>query len=114
MSNTNNRNQDIMDALRRQGIKNCESPEAARAALARIGITEDSFVSKDEMFKYVVARKWYPDDPNSELCIYSYRTEIQTGTMDDAKRFLEYVNVQSDNEKDYSIYRVEFVEVKNE
>lgn len=114
MRNTNDRNQDIMDALIRQREKDCESPEAARAALARIGITEDSFVSKDEVFKYVVARKWYPDNPASDLCIYAYRTEIQTGTMEDARRFLEYVNGRRDDEKDYSIYRVEFVEVKHD
>jgi len=71
-------------------------------------------MNEDKVFRYVVARKWHPDDPNSDLCIYAYHTEIQTGTMEDARRFLEYVNVRlrRDDKKDYSIYRVEFVEVE--
>lgn len=114
MNNDTSRNQLIKDALIRQREIDCRSPESALAALAKIGITPGSVTSNEDVFKYVVARKWHPDDPASDLCIYSYHSEIQSGTMESAKRFLDYVNGQSDDVKDYRIYRVAFVEVNDD
>ena len=59
-------------------------------------------------FDYVVARPWYPDDPNSTLCIYAFGGEVQRGTMKEAKEFLEYVKRQSENDErdQYGIYIV--------
>lgn len=57
---------------------------------------------------YVVAHKWDESKPIcGNLAIYAYRTEIQHGTLEDAKRFLDYVRERSP-EDDWSIYKVSF------
>jgi hypothetical protein len=68
-------------------------------------------MSKKDM-DYVIARRWEPEDPESSLCIYTYGSEIQRGTLKDAKDMLAYVKRQSkrdgDPHKEYSIYEVAF------
>lgn len=65
----------------------------------------------DKTFDYVVAKPWDPEDPK-DLCIYTYFSEIQNGTMKDAKRFLKYVRgVNKEDAKEYSIYKVEFTKI---
>lgn len=65
----------------------------------------------EEIIKFVVARPWYPHDPD-QLCIYVYGCEIQTGTLDDAKEFLKYVKRRSGNaEHDYAIYKLTFTKL---
>lgn len=61
---------------------------------------------------YVIGYPWNTKKPN-DLCIYTYRTEIQSGTMAQAKNFLEYVKRNSEKEdKDkYAIYTVTFTKV---
>jgi hypothetical protein len=68
---------------------------------------------KEVNFKYVVARPWDLDDPEAGLCIYSYGSDIQEGTMKEAEKFLEYVKRQSKYDTDtkkeidsYGIYVV--------
>lgn len=69
---------------------------------------------KEEIFTYVVARKWKADDPDDKpMCIYTFHTETQRGTMKSAKAFLKYVTSQKDD-KDappYSIYKVNYEKV---
>jgi len=102
------RNRAILTTIHEYTEKNIESPETAWEALERIGIKfGDESDSEEETFEYVVARRWDPDDPNSGLCIYSYHGEIQNGTMEDARSFLNYVRRQGP-EKDYGIYRVRY------
>lgn len=102
------RNHTILAAIQKYTEKHLKSPEVAREALERIGIKfGDEPDSEEETFEYVVARRWDPDDPNSGLCIYSYHGEIQNGTMEDARSFLDYVRCQGP-EKDYGIYRVRY------
>lgn len=63
------------------------------------------------MMNYVIARPWYPEDPDSGLCIYAYGSEIQMdGSLEDARRLLDYVKRNSDREerKHYAIYEVTF------
>ena len=100
------RNDRIKKAIEDHTKTVCDSAETARKYLADLGIdlTEEA---PADTFEFVVARKWDPDDPNSGLCIYAYHREIQTGTMEDAERFLEYVRRQGP-EKDYHIYRISY------
>jgi len=64
-----------------------------------------------EEFSYVIARPWKDTEPES-LCIYTYHNEIQHGTKESAKRFLEYVRSRSDSDsKKYAIYKVKFKKV---
>lgn len=56
---------------------------------------------------YVVGRPWYPDQPEGPLCIYMYGSEIQKGTLKNAKDFLAYVQRRSLDEPGYyAIYEV--------
>ena len=79
-------------------------------------------MSNDENFDFVIAKKWYPDDPDSSLCIYTYGSEIQQGNMEEAQSFLDYVKMMTefDNKREsiikkqpldpneYKIYKVTF------
>ena len=63
-----------------------------------------------EIFEYVVARHWNDDSK----CIYSYHSEIQKGTIEDAKLFLKYVKQQSPaKEQDYKIYKINYEEISS-
>lgn len=62
----------------------------------------------DEEFNYVVARKWEPDDPITDLCIYTCGHQIQTGTLEDAQEFLSYVQSRADAHEQYHIYKVTY------
>lgn len=73
----------------------------------------------EQVFKYVVARPWDKDDPESGLCIYTYAGEIQEGAMKGAQDFLAYVKRQSklDGDKEhetesYGIYVVGLTRIK--
>lgn len=61
---------------------------------------------------YVVGYPWEKEEPLN-LCIYTYGSDIQSGTMKQAKSFLEYVKQRSDKEdKDkYAIYVVTLTKV---
>lgn len=59
-----------------------------------------------KIINYVVARPWDQKDPE-HLAIYSYFHDVQRGTLEDAKNFLEYVK-NKDNSEDYAIYIVNF------
>ena len=61
-------------------------------------------------FSYVIARPWDENDPTN-LCIYAYGSEVQSGTMDSAKNLLEYVHMMSPDKR-YSIYRVNFEKIE--
>lgn len=62
-------------------------------------------------FKYVIARPWVEWD-KSNLCIYTYFSEIHKGTMKDAQNMLKYVKGKIGPEyKEYSIYKVKFKKV---
>ncbi len=68
-------------------------------------------MSKKE-FNYVIARPWEEDEPD-HLCIYAYGSEVQRGTMKEAKGMLKYVQSQKDDDSDqYAIYRVTYEKVK--
>ncbi len=74
---------------------------------------------EEQEFQYVVARPWYPDEPDSSLCIYTYGGEIQKGTMKNAEEFLAYVKRQAKLDKDpkkdidsYGIYVVGLTRIK--
>ena len=67
--------------------------------------------SQHELFNYVVARKWNPEDPITALCIYTYGHQIQTGTLADAISFLEYVTEQSEPDEQYHIYKVHYEKI---
>lgn len=57
---------------------------------------------------YVVAHKWDETKPVSgNLAIYAYSSEIQHGTLEDAKSFLDYVKSQSPDEQ-WNIYKVKY------
>ena len=57
---------------------------------------------------YVVARKWDVNKPvPGNLSIYTFASEVQRGTLDEAKEFLEYVQ-QRRPEEEWDIYRVRF------
>lgn len=71
--------------------------------------------TEEETFDYVVARPWDASKPWDTtkrvggLCIYSYRAEVQNGTMRSAQGFLDYVrNGSPDHADEYAIYRVSF------
>jgi hypothetical protein len=87
-----------------------------RAAIIKQNILQHIKKSKEnrimsviqEEFNYVVARKWAPDDPITDLCIYTYGHQIQKGTLADAQRFLEYVQSGADEKEEYHIYKVSY------
>lgn len=57
---------------------------------------------------YVVAHKWDETKPvNGNLAVYAYGSEIQHGTLDDARSFLNYVKSQSPDEQ-WNIYKVKY------
>ena len=65
----------------------------------------------EEVIKFVVARPWYPHDPD-QLCIYMYQGEIQQGTLETAQGFLSYVKSRSrPDEQDYAIYKVTLTKI---
>lgn len=61
---------------------------------------------KEPKFNFVVARPWETDDPDN-LCIYAFGGEVQRGTLEDARRFLDYVRSRSGTEQ-YRIYTVNY------
>ena len=72
-------------------------------------------MSSAKKFSYVVARLWNTQNQQDKqgadnLCIYTYGSQIQHGTEEDAKHLLAYVNRQNPDEN-YSIYKVEFNKV---
>lgn len=65
-------------------------------------------------FKYVVARPWCPNKEASDLCIYTYYTQVQTGTVQEAEEFLSYVKRQELDPckaQHYSIYKVTYEKI---
>lgn len=68
-----------------------------------------------ETFNYIVAKPWYPEEEDSELCIYSYGGEIQqNGTIGSAKNFLQYVQRNSTHEDAhlYAIYKIKIDKIE--
>ncbi len=63
-----------------------------------------------EEFDYVVARPWDDEDPNY-LAIYTFGSQIQRGTIEEAKDFLNYVQRQGNKDEKYSIYKVNFEKI---
>ena len=61
-------------------------------------------------FHYVIAHTW-PESPE-DLSIYTYYQETQKGTMDAARKFLEYVRVNSPKH-DWAIYKVKYKKVED-
>jgi hypothetical protein len=62
-------------------------------------------------FDYVIAHPWHEDEPDN-LCIYAYGSEVQRGTMKDAKQLLKYVRSQKDDDSDqYAIYRITYEKI---
>jgi hypothetical protein len=59
--------------------------------------------------KFVIARPLKDSEPDN-LCIYTYGSEIQEGSLQRAKNLLAYVNRQDPKEQ-YSIYEVSFTKV---
>jgi len=68
-------------------------------------------IKEDEVFDYVIARKWEEDEHwEGNTCIYMMgSSEIQTGCLEDACSDLDYVN--RTNREQYKILRVKFEEV---
>ncbi len=62
----------------------------------------------DEVFPYVVARKWEPKYNTDDLCIYTYGHQIQKGTLADALEFLAYVQSRDSEGREYHIYKVTY------
>jgi hypothetical protein len=73
---------------------------------------------KDIVFNYVVARPWDPANPAGSMCIYASGSEVQRGTLKDAKGFLEYVKRQEKQDEEpkdivssYGVYAVGFTKI---
>lgn len=65
----------------------------------------------EEAFSYVIAKPWRPNDPitHDNLCIYTYGSQIQRGTMADAEAMLDYVKRPSNGgEGEWAIYRISY------
>ena len=62
----------------------------------------------EEVFPYVVARKWEPKYNTDDLCIYTYGHQIQKGTLADALEFLDYVQSRDSEGREYHIYKVTY------
>ena len=60
---------------------------------------------------YVIAHKWNPDDPDSNLGIYSFFGDVQTGTLEEAQEMLGYVKKMS-RDKQWDIYQVSFTKLE--
>jgi len=68
---------------------------------------------KKKVFPYVIATEWLHAPVDAGLRIYSYGTQIQMGTMEDAEEFLAYVARQAGNEDaNYRIFKVSYEEIK--
>ncbi len=66
----------------------------------------------NDIFEYIVARPWHPGEPERGLCIYTYFHQIQKGSLERAKSFLEYVRTQEPgNANEYGIYEVKFIPI---
>jgi len=73
----------------------------------------------EKPFTFAVGKPWYPEDPNSSICIYAYGSEVFHGTMSSAIQFRDYCNAQAamtkkkkDIDKNpYKIYQL--VEIPN-
>lgn len=60
-------------------------------------------ISNKKIFPFVVAGKW----PDGSLCPYSLGSEVRHGTMEDAKKYLDYVNSFENKLFDeYKIYKL--------
>lgn len=66
----------------------------------------------DYEFPFVVASLWRPNDPVDwdNLSIYTFGTEVQVGTLEQAISFKEYVERMSKNGP-HKIYKISFEEV---
>ncbi len=74
-----------------------------------------------KVFNFVIARPWYPEkefpSPRN-VCIYSYGSEILTGTKEDAEEMLNYVRAQykldgaEDVGNEYEILKVKYKRLK--
>ena len=48
-----------------------------------------------EEFSYVVGRPWHDGDDRRGVCAYTYFGEVQHGTLNSAKDFLNYAEEKS-------------------
>lgn len=62
--------------------------------------------SENEVFYYVIARPW-PDSEDG-LCVYTYGTQLQRGTWEDAFDLRWYVREVECAGDDYDIYKITF------
>lgn len=67
----------------------------------------------EDQLHYVVARRWDLKKPAApgNLAIYANQSDIQSGTLKEAKQFLKYVKSKSledssAEKKDWAIYKV--------
>lgn len=67
----------------------------------------------EDQLHYVIARRWDLKKPATpgNLAIYAYQSDIQSGTLKEAKQFLKYVKANSPEDtagekKDWAIYKV--------
>lgn len=57
---------------------------------------------------YVVAHKWEDTKPVvGNLATYTYHSEIQHGTLEDARKFLMYVRDHNPDEQ-WDIYKIKY------
>jgi hypothetical protein len=63
----------------------------------------------EQEINYVIARPWEDEDPEY-LSIYAHGSEVQRGSIEDAKKMLEYVR-WSDNSNEWNIYLVNFEKI---
>lgn len=71
----------------------------------------------EETFSFVIAKPWRPDEPmtHDNLCIYTYGSQIQKGTMAEAEAMLAYVKHPSNGgEGDWAIHRLSFERLEPE
>lgn len=67
----------------------------------------------NEEFHYIIARPW--KEGRTELCIYTYGSQIQCGTMDGALWLKEHAEFMSREEGlKYDIYTVTFKKLDDE
>jgi hypothetical protein len=72
------------------------------ATVSAFRTPEEAEEAKEAMFDFCVGRPW--PDPKVGLSIYTYRTEVQHGTMEEAEAFRDYADKQT-GEKNF-IYKL--------
>jgi hypothetical protein len=56
-------------------------------------------------FSYCIGKPWFPEDPNSSICVYSYGSAVFYGSEKDSEGMKKFIEGR-DKPNKYSVYKL--------